>query len=427
MQHISLRSRIIHLLVVATLAMYVGGFEYLPFQDLPQWTYHGYVMHQWLAHHDDLGGHFRLQPYLPPNSAATLVIAALEGMLAPIVAGKIYLLITLVLCYSGSVRLMYVLGSRQEAVNILVAIGGCMTLDVQMGFVNFVFGLGVALHGSVYVLRHRSSALGFPLMLFLFAAYVSHFVAAAILCSVLLVVCMREANVKLFKRSLLALLPSVVLFVQYCIAKDIPMGPTDGFSVTYAESVRTSIRTLPAVVMPVHRMKHVFEPSTVFVWFDAVFAIGFWIGAVWMIVRSIRARYWEFSAVIGALALAIAIFSPAFLGGMVAPGVRFTYVGYLAIVAFIARTLRHPRSRRVLAFGLCTLTMVSATILVWSTAVWNRELDAAPIDTFGNYDTHGGSNPFTHFHFYQDIRNHTPRPVFRSGIITYVEDSRDMR
>src|SRR5438876_10787789 len=111
----------LHVLFLAMTIALIFGFEYPSIQDYPNWLYHGYVFNEIIFHGNSFGGFFHFNAYIPPNAITPVIIGCTSLIVSPLLAGKIFLLMTAILLYIGSKYYLSVFLKDQEIFCSLVA------------------------------------------------------------------------------------------------------------------------------------------------------------------------------------------------------------------------------------------------------------------------------------------------------------------
>src|SRR2546421_12876171 len=95
------RYRLLHFIPVILFGAYIFGFEYFPSQDYPQWLYQGFIFNEYFFHGNTFGGMVAIVHFIPPNLISTVIIGTLALFVPLMSAGKIFLLLELLLLYFG--------------------------------------------------------------------------------------------------------------------------------------------------------------------------------------------------------------------------------------------------------------------------------------------------------------------------------------
>ncbi len=407
---------ILHLFLLGVVAAYIFSFTYLPLQDFPQWIYHGHVFNQIVFHDNDFNGFFSLHPYLPPNASATILIGIFEVFASPILAGKLFLLLCLCMIYLGSWKVLTLLTEQRRIAFAVVAFYGCFSLFMVLGMMNFLFGLGLALLGSAYVIRHGPRVNMAIVGLFAVGCYASHFASFLILCIPILTILLRHWDIRLFIRVCLAFVPSILLLLHYYFTKDLLTFSSSGIiEVSYLENMWHTLSYFPAVVKPFHRIKYVYEPGSFAMMSNYGFAAVLYVAAIIFIVVSIKNRKKTLLTFLGAITLLLMAFSPQYLGGLFYLGERFVFFWWLLLVAFCFSQFRNRRAQISMTLAMSVVAALSFASL-WSVTHTYNTIDHSPQQVV---EERGGSNPFEHHHFYDDISTNRSVPVFHSGLLNY--------
>jgi len=414
------RFSVAHSLLLGMVALYVFYFSYIPYEDFPEWIYHGHVFNQIVFHHNDFGGYFWFHPYIPPNASATVVIGLIETLVSPLIAGKLFLFLCCSLIYFGSFYLLTILAKSKHLMFAFISFSGCFSLYFYMGLMNFIFGLGVALLGACYVFTRMEKVNVWMMIGFFLVCYCSHFASLLILVVPVLTVLLYTKDKIFLRNILLASLPVVALLLHYYFTKEILTFSSSGIlQGSYFETMWGTIIRFPALMMPFHRVKHVYEPGL----FETIINYGFaailLLATVLFIYRTFAKREKSPLTITGILTLILMAFSPQYLGGLFNLGERFVYLFWIVLIAYFFVSFPKPLMRKMYSvFAIClAIATMSST---WYSAQKFNDMDiSASAKQFSGYDPHGGSNPFIHHHFYDDILQNRGVPIFHHALFDY--------
>jgi hypothetical protein len=352
---------------------------------------------------------------------AVFLIGLLGTIVSSVIAAKIVLLIAMVLVYYGTWNLLKLITSNDSILFPFIAASSCINLFFYFGFANYYLGLGIALNAILYILKKREHLNLLVLTLLLTLCYLSHFTSLIMAVMPLLLILNQSRSSMLFKKICMAVTPITVLFIHYVFFKELTVAAPTGIlkEVDYATYLYKIIIYLPASIKPIHRVKHVFEPAILFqilnYAFSALFFFG--IGIVMVYYKTTILKNIYVQLILSYLLLAV--FSPPYLAGILYIGERFVPLLWIVSIGCLFSVHRIVRSRIFLLL-VCIGTAVSFTTLMYSTYSFNKQeniLERSVI--LGVEDSLGGTNPFTHFHFYNDIKLHKAVPTFHTGIIRY--------
>jgi len=409
----------LHIFFLSLIAVYIFSFHYLPLQDFPQWIYHGHVFNQMVFHGNDFGGYFSFHHYIPPNASATVLIGLLELPFSPMIAGKLFLFISMILLYAGSWRVLTTLARSDHLLFAVISFSCCFNLFFYGGFLNFLFGLGIALLGISYILDKRSNAALYLLMFFFLLCYLSHFASLLVLMVPVLSLILCDRNPKFVRKVLLALLPSLVIFIHYYFTKDLAtLSPEGPGGQNYFYSLWGAISHFPSTVMPFHRIRSVLESSLLEYLTNYPFALFFIAGVMIFVVRALIKRDFSLLSTIGLITTVLVIFSPTYLGGLFSIGQRFVILLWFVVVVYYFLQFPAPGLHLLETVAAGFVALFSFVMLWYGTALLNGMDIPAHTDS-RTHDARGGSNPFEHFHFYNDIEHNNGVPVFHSGLLDY--------
>jgi hypothetical protein len=154
--------------------------DYIPLWDWPFHLARAYVIRN-IEHGGDLGSFYQIHSWLMPNIASDIGLVWLMSWFEPYVAGRIFVYLTLFLTMSGVGLISYALNRRLMAVPLLISAVLVFNGILIWGFINYLFGLALALGGiGTWILIERRSfivrmILGFVLSGFIFFAHFAAF------------------------------------------------------------------------------------------------------------------------------------------------------------------------------------------------------------------------------------------------------------
>ncbi len=207
----------IHLLSVLVAALIGVLFVALqPFpmlHDFPEWMYQGWLVKElWVANNATVAEQFRLLNYPVPNSISQLGIAALNRVVTPVVAGKIWL--SLYLALSASLWWLVIRARDSKdcgAISLLLMLTITLGPGFWNGYINFQFGL-LFFAFYLYLTVIRDSNFGLSVMMFSMLVFFSH---AAVYAAFVVFVFLRFVGTSHRWRFALELLPSLLLLLWY--------------------------------------------------------------------------------------------------------------------------------------------------------------------------------------------------------------------
>jgi hypothetical protein len=216
-------------LIVAAWTTTLIAAPILPLQDIPDWTYQGWLLDRLLA--GDPRAAVELKPYPVPNTLVTLIAAILVPLAGPETAGRLLAILALGSVAAGAAALATAARAGGWAATILFAILGLST-PFLLGYVAFTLGLGLLALALATERSRQLSAravLGWSVLLF-FTHAIPFFVFV-------LTIGWHHAIVLRARASAAALLPSLALAIWYAAARLLgyePAGASEPASATGA-------------------------------------------------------------------------------------------------------------------------------------------------------------------------------------------------
>jgi hypothetical protein len=289
-----------------------------------------------------------------------------------------------------------------------------------MGFMNFLFGLGIALVGIHYVLSRQEKINPYIISLFFLTCYCSHFVSLLILLIPVIALITYQRNLGLLRRMSVAFLPTLALLIHYYFSKEILTFSSSGIIQDgYLRSTWNMMLYFPAVLMPFHRIKHIFEPGLFENISNYAFSIFMHFSLLYCLIRIVIKHQSSIETIAFVLSAIIIFISPPYLGGLFNLGERFVFLLWILLATKLFLKINTPLLRNTILILSCIYALLSFGSL-WSARVKFNSTDILANESqFSVFDTHGGSNPFTHFHYYDDILQNRAVPVFHHALLNY--------
>jgi len=411
----------LHTFFLSLIAIYVFGFEYLPLQDYPNWLYHGYVFNQYVFHGDTFGGFFHLYHYLPPNAICTLGIGCLSLIISPLLAGKLFLFATAVILNSGIASYISFHLKDQPVASAIAAFYFVFNLNFLMGFLNYCFGLGLALFVIVYIEKNDLHVNRIYLSLMLLLLYLTHCIALGI---VILFVAVYASHSKKYK-DLISLLPSflpvILLFIHYEIAKPLTEAQPTLSSIQLIWRIHLVLYYLYAVVMPFHGYRWVQETTQFLRNFNYVFCGLLTSMIVYAFLQAKKKNLnVEFRLLI--ILLLLIIFLPGYFGGVMMPATRFSTLFAITVIIINFRTIQNRILRKASIALIFCLSLASYEKNMENAYRFDQIVSSGvvPLDAvlLRNF-MFEGTDGFEQIQFYHGIRHHEALRMFKSGLFDY--------
>jgi len=138
-----------------------------------------------------LGQMFSRQWQIIPNVAIDLILPRLMHVFSPLTAGRIMLVLCLLIPTTGAIALNYAYFKRRSLWQIATGFAAYNVLFL-MGFMNFAIGIGVAMWGAAAWVRYRESHLWASVLFAAFLSPVLFFFHLFGLCFYALLICSYE-------------------------------------------------------------------------------------------------------------------------------------------------------------------------------------------------------------------------------------------
>ncbi len=414
-------------LFLSLITIYICSFRYLPLQDYPNWLYHGFLLREYFIHGSIFGGFFRFYPYVPPNAISTLLIGSLSLILPVAMAGKLVLFAVAILMYCGIRSYLFFFTLRNTGCIPILAFYLTFNLQFLMGFLNFSFGLGLALIVMTHLAKKDLSVNRILLAILLAVVYLSHFFAFAMIILFLLI----YALINKKKRKVMALVPaffpSVVLFAEYYIAKSISDLPVLSPNESLAGKIHIVAFNIFSSILPFHHYKWLPEIYILSRWVNCLFVV---LMILWMIYIAITGTYkkrFSFSFCLALVSFILICILPDYFGGVMLPGSRLVVFFIVNCLVVFLPSLKTRKSIRMNSLILGILAVTSFSYNLYYACVFNKQVSSQVIPMDAILEpifSLEGTNGFEHLIFYHGIEHREVLRPFRSGIFTYPDEEK---
>lgn len=403
-------------------ALYVFGFRFLPLQDYPDWLFQGLLFKTWIPSPALLDGVYVLQPYLPPNAVSTVVIGGLSWLMPAEMAGKIFLLLSMLVLYGGIFLFMGLTVKGNIPLRLLIAFTLVFSYNFWLGNINFIMGLGAALC-SIHLLIGRGWIDKIiPAAALLLFCYCCHFFSLCIAGLAVLVHLVMEKKWNALGRFVLACIPAAALMLYYVANAQAATSDSD-IVFSMAEQIRQRLAMIAGVLIPFPRFKGASEPGAILKFSNYLYLGGIMVVSAASFIGAFRGRIRSFNIILAAIILPIILLLPLYTSGIVYPGERLVLLFLINILAFVL--LRWPKAVPVL--GVCfALLNIGIALYAWdATARFDGMVRAGALpssERMMQLRGKGGSDGFLRVPFYEGVealerQNRVMRlTIFQSGL-----------
>ncbi|HYM20650.1 MAG TPA: hypothetical protein VEW28_06565 [Candidatus Kapabacteria bacterium] len=409
-----------HIAAIVSVGIYIFAIHFVPAQDLPNYVYQGFVFNRVAFHGDTFAGFFAINSYLPPNAIAPVVLGMLDAAIDPIISGKIFYFIVWLGLYSGFYRYIRVHIGRESVISAAIAFYLTFNTTFILGYLNFLAGFALAVHAAA-TFRQRDGFFSIPLLTgLLLALYICHFIPLVFFGSYVLIDSLTQRRYDEIRKLAISALPVIAIFIHYLLNVTIPITSVPQQFTTVFEAISAKFFMMCSPLIPLHRVKWVTELPQLVIAFNYIFSAMLLAGICVLLVWNGIHRKFSISYWLSLIYLAAAIFLPKYLGGVLIPGERALVLCVLnGIVLF--STVNFPHSyQRLICSVVISVDLIIVSYYSYNAALFSElvEKDQIPSESL-LYPGHKleGTNPFTHFHLYDDIRLHRATPVFGTGIL----------
>ncbi len=411
--------------------LYVFGFRFLPLQDYPDWLFQGLLFKTWLSNPALLDGVYLVQPYLPPNAISTVVIGGLSWLMPAEIAGKIFLLLSMLVLYRGIFLFMGLTVKGNIPLRLLIAGALVFSYNFWLGNINFVMGLGAALC-SIHLLIGRGWIDKIiPAAALLLRCYCCHFFSFCIVGLAVVLHLVMEKKWNALGRFVLACIPAAVLLLHYVANAHAATSDSD-MVLPIAEQIRQRLAMMAGVLIPFPRFKGASEPGSVLKFFNYLYLGGIIVAIAASCIVAFRRRLRWFNIILAATVLPIILLLPLYTSGIVYPGERLVLFLLINILAFVL--LRWPKAAP--ALGVCfALLNIGIALHAWdATARFDSMVNSGVYpssERMMQLRGKGGSDGFLRIPFYEGVealerRNQAMRfTIFQSGLFREFDMNRE--
>ena len=202
--------------------------KYIPMQDYPDWLYQGYIFKSKILM-TEIGIHYSWNNYLSPNIGSTFIIGSLALILPVIIAGKLFLIILLMILFAGIRNYLLYYSNMSNLIASAIAFIFEFNYSFWHGNVSFLLGVGVGLFLAVIVIQKNYLALSpWLVALFAFFTYCSHMFGFILFILIIFGQYLFSSNKRLLIRFVLLILPCIIICLHYTYnAPFIPPGKAE--------------------------------------------------------------------------------------------------------------------------------------------------------------------------------------------------------
>ncbi len=406
---------------------YVLLFKYLPLQDYPVWVYEGFVFKEIIAGNPLFQNNFAFIGYLPPNAISTIFIGFFSFLVSPIIAGKLFLLLSSLLLYTGIFKFMKLYFKNSDLLISLISLICTFNFSFFSGNINFIFGLGFAFYCIYFLIKNNKHNFIFYSSVFIIA-YLSHFFSIFIL-SFFILVFLYKYNKAKIKILFISLIPPAIIFLHYIFNKNLPAeyNKFSMCSLTDYPVIHNTCNLLHFLLdkmafffkqfQPFPGFAEVFEQNTFIIALNVVIVLCF--GFLYVIFLKIYLKNKNIDEhSITVLTFSLLIFLlPAFFSGISDPAERLLVFSFINLVLFILKFRKDFKKIMVIFFIVIEILCFSYFNLV----TWKfNKLIRSNTPVAGKY-MRAGHHGFQFFNHYRAIQNKEKADLFPTSIIKTIQ------
>ena len=406
---------------------YVLLFKYLPLQDYPVWVYEGFVFKELIAGSPLFQNNYVFIGYLPPNALSTIFIGSLSFIVSPIIAGKLFLLLSSLLLYTGIYKFMKLYLKNNDLLISVISLICTFNFSFFTGNINFIFGLGFAFYSAYFLIKNNKHNFLIYSLIFILA-YLAHFFSIFILSFYIFIYLYKNKKKKL-KIFFFSLIPPAAIFLHYMFNKNLP-AEYNKFSMCTLTNYPVIQNKCTLLHFLLDKMALFFKQFQPLPSFGEVFELNTFLIAINVaVVLCFGFLYFKFFKIflknkeidehsITVLAFSLLIFLlPAFFGGISNPAERLIIFSFLNLIVFILKYRKDLKKLLVFFFILIEILSFSYFNLV--TWKFNKLISShAPVTA--EY-VRAGHNGFQFFDFYRSITNKEIADIFPTSIIKKIQ------
>jgi hypothetical protein len=416
-------SKRIHLLGILPLLMitvYFIQFTVLPFQEFPDWQFQGWIWNQFVFHQNYFGGYYMMNPYIPPNATFTILIGLLNCVLSPTTAGKIAVLVSCFMLYSGIFLFVRMHLRRAEISQVISTVAASslallfvFNFNLFFGQIHFLLGLGIALCGAYFFQEKRWGTKPFAMMTLLTLCYCTHFMAFAQLVLYIFLTIIIEKRREYIRPMIIALIPVGMIFTHYFLTSHLT-----GVEATlqFEQILKEKVMVFPRIIAPFVRLKYIVGSAESGIKIVNFTITAAWMGAIlWTLFLHWKNKRLSVLDWVMTLTFAVAVILPPISLGMFAPGERFVLFG--AIAGILLFLIEFPQLRVRTVAALIILAMANYGWSLYQTSQFERMVENGV--KISKSDKSGLVDPCLRLIYYKTLREHTTIPIFTTGLFNF--------
>lgn len=207
------------MLLIILIIIFFIYFRFIPLQDYPDWLFQSLIFKEIITGNTKFASYYEFNSFLTPNIISTIIVGFLSLILNPIVAGKLFLIISVELLFISIFIFLRAHSTIQYLPAIFISFLIIWNKNLFLGNINFIFGLGISFL-LLSLLKKKESTNNLIYFFFLLVIYYSHFLCWFISVYFIIVYSIILKKYSLLTRTLLMLSVFVIIFLFYIVSLD---------------------------------------------------------------------------------------------------------------------------------------------------------------------------------------------------------------
>ncbi len=417
----------IHLIPIIALLCFVFLLPYLPIQDYPNWLHQGQLLYDQIFDPSNVNHYYSLHPYFPPNAVSTILIAFFRVIVPIEIAGKLFVLATMLLLYFSIFRFLMRFSTLSKIFSAVCSFYLVFNGFLFMGALNFLCGLSLCFFGIVFFTKQNISNTRILILLpiFLFACYLCHLFALIIFAMMLVSNLITTRRYLLLSKAVICGIPTAIVFIHYYITRThiatiVVSLMTEQISLFFSRPTNFSI------IVPFHRFKGVMalpdslKSINILTIATALLFVGY---TFYIILKNRKIEPLSLSLILCVVALFL---MPYEIGGLNFAAERFIIPILVCSLAYCSHRVKNNYIYKAATILMFLTTIASYSYDTYNSSLFNTEVmnnHKQGYEESSEFAKKEGTNPFLHFSQYEAIRKNAAVPIFNTGLFEGRDDT----
>jgi hypothetical protein len=295
-----------------------------------------------------------------------------------------------------------------------------------MGYLNYCFGLGLALLVITFFARRDLKVSPVATATLFLSLYLAHFVSLALVLIFLVIYAYHNKQMKTLCPFVIAAIPVILLFLQYFFSRS----AEDLNYIPYREDlhyrIHIMIHWLLSVTIPFHHYKWILPQPIVFEGINYLFSSLTAVLIIYIFYKAWKKRIWSLELRLAVTLFIPIVILPEYFGGLLNPASRLVILFILNIIILFFSKRRSIFKERLCVALLILLVGTSYLYNMVYTYTFDKQVSTGVVtlnsiiqDSFA----WEGTNGFEHFIFYHGVTHNEILSPFRSGLFAYPVNS----